>query len=48
MKEPLREQDLHRPVSKSLNLGDTFCLQGIRTVINGYVIEWTNWTFVLS
>jgi hypothetical protein len=48
MKAPLRGQDLHRPVSKSLDLDDTFCLQGIRTVNNGYVIEWTSRTFVLS
>jgi hypothetical protein len=47
MKEPLRPQDLHRPVPKSLNLDDIFCLQGIRTVNNGYIIKWTSRTFVL-
>jgi transposase len=46
MKEPLRSQDLHRPVPKSLNLDDIFCLQGIRTVNNGYIIKWTSRTFV--
>jgi predicted DNA-binding protein (UPF0251 family) len=48
MKEPLRPQDLHRPVPKSLSLDDIFCLQGIRTVNNGYIIKWTNRTFVLT
>jgi len=48
MKEPLRPQDLHRPVPKSLNLDDIFCLQGIRTVNNGYIIKWTSRTFVLT
>ena len=48
MKAPLRPQDLHRPVPKSLNLEDIFCLQGIRTINNGYIIKWTNRTFVLT
>lgn len=48
MKTPLRPQDLHRPVPKSLNLDDIFCLQGIRTVNNGYIIKWTSRTFVLT
>jgi hypothetical protein len=48
MKAPLRPQDLHRPVPKSLNLDDIFCLQGIRTVNNGYIIKWTSRTFVLT
>ena len=48
MKVPLRPQDLHRPVPKSLNLEDIFCLQGIRTVNNGYLIQWTSRTFVLA
>jgi hypothetical protein len=48
MKEPLRPQDLHRPVPKSLNLDDIFCLQGIRTVNNGYIIKWGSRTFVLT
>jgi len=48
MKEPLRPQDLHRPLPKSLNLDDIFCLKGIRTVNNGYIIKWRNRTFVLT
>ena len=48
MKAPLRPQDLHRPVPKSLNLDDIFCLQGIRTVNNGYIIKWRSRTFVLT
>lgn len=48
MKEPLRPQDLHRPVPKLLNLDDIFCLKGIRTVNNGYLIKWTSRTFVLT
>jgi hypothetical protein len=48
MKAPLRPQDLHRPVPKSMNLDDIFCLQGLRTINNGYIIRWTNRTFVLT
>ena len=48
MRAPLRVQDLHRPVPKSLSLDDIFCLRGIRTVNNGYVIKWTGRTFVLT
>jgi hypothetical protein len=31
-----------------LNLDDIFCLKGVRTVKNGYLIKWTIRTFVLS
>jgi hypothetical protein len=48
MKAPPRPQDLYRPVPKSLNLDDIFCLQGIRTVNNGFIIKWTSRTFVLT
>jgi transposase len=48
MRAPLRPQDLHRPVPNSLNLDDIFCLQGLRTVNNGYVVKWTSRTLVLS
>jgi transposase len=48
MKAPLRPQDLHRVVPKSLNLDDIFCLQGLRTVNNGYLIKWTGRTFLLT
>ena len=48
MKTPLQPQDMHRPVPKSLKLDDVFCLQGIRTVNNGYIIKWASRTFVLT
>jgi len=48
MRAPLRPQDLHRPVANTLNLDDIFCLQGVRTVNNGYIVKWTSRTLVLS
>lgn len=48
MKAPLRSQDLHRPVPKSMNLEDIFSLQGVRTVNNGYLIKWASRTFILT
>jgi len=47
-KAPLRSQDLHRPAPKPLSLEDIFCLQGLRTVNNGYIIKWTSRTLVLA
>ena len=48
MRAPRQPQDLHRPVARSLKLDDIFCLQGIRTVNNGYLVKWTSRTFLLS
>jgi hypothetical protein len=31
-----------------MNLDDIFCLQSIQTVNNGYIIKWTNRTFLLT
>ena len=35
-------------LARSLKLDDIFCLQGIRTVNNGYLVKWTSRTFLLS
>jgi hypothetical protein len=32
--------NLHRPLSKTLNLRDIFCLKRSRTIINGYLVRW--------
>ncbi len=48
MRAPLEPQDVHRPVARSLKLDDIFCLQGIRTVNNGYLVKWTSRTFLLA
>jgi hypothetical protein len=36
----LRTGDLHRPLPKTLNLRDIFCLKGSRTINNGYLVRW--------
>jgi transposase len=36
----LRTGDLHRPLLKTLNLRDIFCLKGSRTINNGYLVRW--------
>jgi transposase len=48
MKAPLRSQDLHRPVPQALKLDDIFCLQGLRTVNNGYLVKWASRAFLLT
>jgi transposase len=48
MRAPRQPQDLHRPVARSLKLDDIFCLQGLRTVNNGYLVKWTSRTFLLT
>jgi len=39
-REALRPGDLHRPLPKSLNLEEIFCLKEIRTIHNGYFFRW--------
>ena len=48
MRAPLRSQDLHRPVPQTLKLDDIFCLQGVRTVNNGYLVKWTSRAFLIT
>ena len=36
----LRTGDLHRPLPKTLNPRDIFCLKGSRTINNGYLVRW--------
>jgi transposase len=48
MKTPLRPQDLHRRLPKSLNLDDILCIKDIRTVNSGYIIKWRSRTFILT
>jgi transposase len=44
----LRRGDLHRPLSKTLNLRDIFCLKGSRTINNGYMVRWKGRLLVIS
>jgi transposase len=44
----LRTGDLHRPLSKALNLRDIFCLKGSRTINNGYLVRWKGKLLVIS
>lgn len=39
-REAPRPGDLHRPLPKRLRLDEIFCLKGIRTILNGYIVRW--------
>ena len=45
---PKREGDLHRPVPDDVNLRDIFCIKGIRTINDGYIIQWKKRLFILD
>jgi hypothetical protein len=45
---PKREGDLHRPVPDDVNLRDIFCIKGIRTINDGYIIQWKKRFFILD
>ena len=42
---PKREGDLHRPLPEDVNLRDIFCIKGIRTINDGYIIQWNKRPF---
>jgi transposase len=48
MKEALEPGDLHRPLPKSIVLDDVFCIKGLRTVNEGYLVRWRGRMFVLQ
>lgn len=48
MKEALEPGDLHRPLPKSVVLGDILCIKGLRTINDGYLIRWRSQTYVLE
>jgi transposase len=45
---PKREGDLHRPVPDDVDLRDIFCIKGIRTINDGYIIQWKKRLFILD
>ncbi|MGD8536208.1 MAG: ISNCY family transposase [Candidatus Aminicenantes bacterium] len=45
---PKREGDLHRPLPEDVNLRDIFCIKGIRTINDGYIIQWKKRLFILD
>lgn len=45
---PKREGDLHQPLPEEINLREIFCLKGIRTINDGYIIKWKNRLFILD
>jgi len=47
-REALRPGDLHRPLPKSLNLEEIFCLKAQRTIHNGYFIRWKGKRFAID
>jgi len=47
-KEPLREADLHRRLPRGVRLRDIFCIQGRRTITNGYIVKWRGRMFLIE
>jgi hypothetical protein len=47
-KRPLRAGDFHQPLSKRINLEEIFCLNGMRTINNGYIIKWKSRRFAIG
>ena len=47
-KEPLREADLHRSLPRGVRLRDIFCIQGRRTITNGYIVKWRGRMFLIE
>ncbi len=39
-KEARESGNLHRPLPKTVNLREVFCLKGTRTINNGYLLRW--------
>lgn len=39
-KEARERGDLHRPLLKTVNLREVFCLKGTRTINNGHLVRW--------
>ena len=39
-KEARESGNLHRPLPKTVNLREVFCLKGTRTINNGYLVRW--------
>ena len=46
--EALEPGDLHRPLPKSVVLDDVLCIQGFRTVNEGYLVKWRSRMYVLG
>ena len=47
-KEPFREADLHRPLSKGIRLRDIFCIKGRRTITKAYTVKWKGRLFLIE
>jgi transposase len=43
-----KPDDLHRPLPKSLDVKDIFCLKGSRTINDGYMVRWKGHLLVIS
>ena len=46
--KPLRKINLHRAVSKPLNLDEIFCIKEYRTIGNGFTCQWKNRLFLVK
>jgi transposase len=42
------EGDLHRLLTKSINLREIFCIKGKRTINNGYIVKWRGRMFLIE
>lgn len=45
---PLKKTDLHRPISKAIDLDEIFCIKEHRTISNGYTFYWKNRIFIIQ
>ena len=46
--KPFKRTNLHRPVRKSLRLGEIFCIKEFRTISNGFTFQWRNRKFLIK
>jgi len=46
--EPAKATDMHRSVSKHLNLEEIFCTKEFRSITGGYTIQWRNRIFLIK
>jgi len=47
-KEAREAGDRHRPLAKTLDLRTIFCLKGMRTINDGYLIHWHSRVFAIQ
>jgi hypothetical protein len=46
--KPAKKTNLHKPISKALNLDEIFCIKEYRTISNGFTLTWRNRLFLIK